>query len=97
VLSEHSINSAWVKTEIGNARRKELSEGKRVLFPIRLISYDRLRTWQCFDADSGIDSAREIREFFIPDFTAWADKQFYRAAFGRLLDDRRDIPRERER
>jgi len=25
----------------------------------------------CFDADTGKDSAREIREYFIPDFSNW--------------------------
>ncbi len=74
VLSPNSVNSEWVKTEIAKARKREVKEGKRVLFPIRVnISYDQLRDWECFDADTGKDSAREIREFFIPDFTNWND------------------------
>ncbi|MGD0878031.1 MAG: hypothetical protein ABSA01_07785 [Anaerolineales bacterium] len=34
-------------------------------------------------------SAREIREYFIPDFSNWHDEQSYRAAFERLLQDLR--------
>ena len=30
-----------------------------------------------FDADPGIDSAREIREYFIPDFSNWKDHDSY--------------------
>jgi hypothetical protein len=32
-----------------------------VLFPISLVSFEELREWRCFDADTGKDSAREIR------------------------------------
>jgi hypothetical protein len=32
-------------------------------------------------------SAREIREFHIPDFSNWKDHDSYRLAFDRLLDD----------
>ena len=37
ILSENSMNSEWVKTEIANARQREIKEKKRVLFPIRLV------------------------------------------------------------
>jgi hypothetical protein len=42
-----------------------------VLFPIRLVNFEAIRDWKCFDADVGIDSAAEIREYFIPDFSHW--------------------------
>ena len=35
ILSEHSMNSEWVKTEIFNAREREVAEKKRKLFPVR--------------------------------------------------------------
>lgn len=38
-------------------------------------------------ADSGKDYAREIREYFIPDFSNWKDHDSYRVAFKRLLGD----------
>jgi TIR domain-containing protein/pentapeptide repeat protein len=87
VLSEHSMNSEWVKTEIAHARQKELNEGRQVLFPIRLMSFEKIREWKCFDADMGKDSAREIREYFIPDFSNWKDHDSYQVAFERLVRD----------
>jgi hypothetical protein len=58
-----------VKTEIAKARKRELKEKRHVLFPIRLASFEAIRDWECFDADAGKDSAKEIREYFIPDFS----------------------------
>jgi hypothetical protein len=87
ILSEHSMNSEWVKTEIAKARKREAERGKQVLFPLRLVSFDAIRNWECFDADAGKDSAREIREYFIPDFSEWRNHSEYRQAFGRLMKD----------
>jgi uncharacterized protein YjbI with pentapeptide repeats len=85
ILSEASMSSEWVKTEIANARQKELAHGKRVLFPISLVPFESIRTWRNFDADAGKDSAREIREYFIPDFSNWKNHDKYRDQFARLL------------
>lgn len=87
VLSESSMKSEWVKTEIANARQKEIRQGKQVLFPISIVPFDTIRKWSCFDADTGKDSAREVREYFIPDFSEWTDEKSYREVFGRLLRD----------
>jgi uncharacterized protein YjbI with pentapeptide repeats len=87
ILSSHSMASEWVKTEIARARQREVQEKRQVLFPIRLVSFDAIRAWECFDADTGKDSAREIREFFIPDFSDWKNREAYRVAFQRLLHD----------
>lgn len=77
VLSEESIESEWVKTEITKARRREVQENKRVLFPISLVSMDKLREWECFDSDTGKDLGVEIREYFIPNFSNWRDKNIF--------------------
>jgi hypothetical protein len=87
IVSENSMRSRWVKTEIANARHKELTQGWQVLFPIRLVGFEVIRPWLLFDADIGDDSAREIREYFIPDFTNWRDHDSYETAFNRLLGD----------
>lgn len=88
ILSPDSINSEWVKTEIAEARKLEITEGRRVLFPIRLnISYEDLQEWECFDAYCGKDSARELREYYIPDFTRWKDYYQYQEEFKKLLRD----------
>jgi hypothetical protein len=83
------MNSEWVKTEIAYARKREQEEGRRVLFPIRLVPFSTIRDWICFDADRGKDSAREIRKYFIPDFSDWKEHESYRSAFSRLLRDLR--------
>jgi hypothetical protein len=93
ILSQASMTSEWVKTEIAKARKREIKEGRRILFPIRLCSIETLRDWECFDADTGKDSAREIREYFIPDFSNWKDHNAYRLAFDRLLRDLQGDPK----
>ncbi|SPE40119.1 Pentapeptide repeat protein [Candidatus Sulfotelmatobacter sp. SbA7] len=59
ILSPHSIESEWVKTEIAKARRREVRDRRRVLFPIRLAPFETLRDWECFDADTGKHSLRD--------------------------------------
>lgn len=88
ILSPDSINSEWVKTEIAKARKREIAEDKRVLFPVSLnISFKELTEWECFDADRCKDSAREIREYYIPDFTKWKDHDQYQEEFKKLVRD----------
>jgi hypothetical protein len=87
ILSAESMNSEWVKTEIAKARKREVREKKQVLFPVRLVPFEAIRDWECFDADAGKDSAREIREYFIPDFSEWKEHDKYKKAFERLLGD----------
>lgn len=87
VLSPNSMNSEWVKTEIRKTRKIEIKEGQRKLFPIRLVDFEVIRDWECFDADSGKDLGVEIREYFIPDFTDWKDHDAFEKGFDRLLND----------
>ena len=103
VLSEASLQSEWVMTELRKARKAERQNGKRKLFPVRLVDMETLRDWECFDADGGKDrsptrqpplfpsaaSAVELREYFIPDFSNWKDHDAFEAAFARLLKDLR--------
>jgi len=87
VLSEWSMSSEWVKTEIRRARRREREEGRQVVFPIRLTPMAVLRDWVAFDADTGKDMAAEIREYHIPDFSGWKDEDLFETAFIRLMRD----------
>jgi hypothetical protein len=87
ILSINSMQSEWVKTEIAKARQREVQEKRQVLFPMRLVSFEAVRDWECFDADTGKNSAREIREYFIPDFSDWKNHDAYQVAFQRLLRD----------
>src|SRR5271166_4418470 len=87
ILSEHSMSSKWVKTEIANARQREEQEKKNLLFPITLAPMEEVKRRRLFDADRGIDSAREVREYFIPDFSNWKDHDSYQTVFQRLVKD----------
>src|SRR4030095_16914528 len=85
ILSSQSMTSTWVETEIAKARKKEATQKRRVLFPISIVPYETIRSWELFDADLGKDSAKEIREYFIPDFSGWKDHDKYSQALDHLL------------
>jgi len=87
VLSRASIRSEWVKTEIRKARKAEIKENRRKLFPIRLVDVGVIQEWECFDADFAKDLAVEIREYFIPDFSNWMNDAEFEQSFCRLLRD----------
>lgn len=87
ILSKHSMSSSWVKTEIANARAQEKRKRKQMLFPITLVPYQEVKRWKQFDADRGIDSAREVREYQIPDFSNWKDHDEYRKELEKLVRD----------
>jgi hypothetical protein len=87
VLSPHSMESPWVEFEIRRARKREVAEKRRLLFPVRLVDFEAIKAWECFDADTGKDLATEIREYYIPDFTAWKEHDAFEAAVTRLLRD----------
>jgi len=86
VLSENSMRSEWVKTEIRHARKDEAREKRRKLFPISLVTFDKIQEWEAPD-DTAKDMAVEIREYYIPDFANWKDHDEYMKAFERLMRD----------
>lgn len=92
ILSSHSMSGEWVQTEISKARKREVRDKARVLFPISLAPFQAIRDWEALDADTGKDSAREIREYFIPDFSNWKNHDSYQKAFERLLKDLKAPP-----
>ncbi|MBI5818735.1 MAG: toll/interleukin-1 receptor domain-containing protein [Verrucomicrobia bacterium] len=85
VLSEQSIVSEWVRTEIRRACKAEAKEKRRKLFPVALVDYETLKGWEFFDADLGKDLAAEVREYYIPGFQNWKDHDAFEAAFKKLL------------
>jgi hypothetical protein len=89
VISESSMQSEWVITEIQRARETEIKEGRRKLFPITIVEFEKVKAWRRFDADTGKDLAKEVREYFIPDFSNWKDHDAFEKAFARLLHDLR--------
>lgn len=86
ILSASSMNSNWVKTEIIEARKREIKEKRRVLFPVSIAPFKKLKTWKFFDADEGKDIAKEIREYYIPpDFSDWKNHDSYSKGLKKLL------------
>ena len=65
VLSEASMKSTWVKTELRRSRLAEKREGRRKLFPIRLIDFKPIEVWELPDG-SGEDLAKEVRSTSSP-------------------------------
>jgi hypothetical protein len=89
ILSENSIDSEWVKTEIARAFKKSKEMSKQVFFPISLISFDRLKKWDYFDSDYGKDLAKEIREYYLPNFENWKNHEEYKKNFEKLVESLR--------
>lgn len=87
ILSNSSMSSEWVKSEVRRALQKERQTKKRALFPIRLVSFEELKSWRLFDSDNGKDLAVEVREYFIPDFSGWRKPRVFDDAISRLLSD----------
>ena len=85
ILSTNSMKSAWVKTEIRKARKREIEEKRRVLFPVSIVAFTDVRMWESFYADEGIDLAEEIREYYIPDFSDWKNHDSYAKGLKKLL------------
>jgi len=93
VLSEHSLDSQWMMTEIRWAYWAETRDKQRKLFPIRLVESDVLEKWKCIDPDpgSGRDLAFEVRKYSVPDFSTWEEPDAYQRAFDSLLSDSKAI------
>jgi hypothetical protein len=79
VLSESSIASSWVESEVEAALEKEQKTGKLVLFPIRLDDAV-MKSTAAWAAD--IRRKRHIGEF-----QGWEHAHVYERAFARLLRD----------
>ncbi|GHO98889.1 hypothetical protein KSF_089370 [Reticulibacter mediterranei] len=84
VLSEHSVNSAWVEKEVETAFEKEHRSHKLVLFPIKLDE-TVMHTDQAWAAD-----IRRMRH--IGNMSQWKDHDAYQRGLQRLL---RDLKQER--
>jgi hypothetical protein len=86
VLSESSVHRSWVSTEVLEARRRERERQDRMLFPVRIAPFDVVASLELFDADEGRDLGRELRSYFIPDFSKWENDDEFGAALNRLMD-----------
>jgi hypothetical protein len=87
ILSESSMQSSWVRREIERARLKESGSGRRVLFPISLVPFSAISAWTQLDTDTGGDLAKDVRQYYVPDFSRWEIPAEYEIAFARLVRD----------
>ena len=89
VLSSESMNSEWVKTEIRKARKAEIKEKGRKLFPIRLVDFETIEGLGAASTPIAVKDLgdRDCAKFFIPDFSNWKDHDAFESAFARLLRD----------
>jgi hypothetical protein len=85
ILSADSMSSEWVMTEIAKARKQE-TRNPAMLVPVRLVDFGTVRDWECFDADTGKDAARETREYQYPTSANWKDHQHYQPEFERPFE-----------
>lgn len=77
LLSEHSVQSGWVRYEVELALSRENDQQREILYPIRLDEaiFDCTASW-----------ARSLRATrHIGDFTSWQDDAAYQQAFSTLL------------
>jgi len=86
ILSDNSMKSEWVKTEIAYGRRKEINEGRQVLFPISLVPFSQIKDWKCLESDTGTDLSREIRQYYILDFSNWKERRSYERTLEHLVE-----------
>jgi hypothetical protein len=79
ILSEHSVQSAWVQDEVEAALERELKEDRLVLFPIRIDDavMDTQQAW----------AASIRRKRHIGDFRRWQEHGYYMKGLERLLGD----------
>lgn len=67
VASENSLNSNWVREEFTEV----VSENIEKLMPVRICDWELVKSWECFDADSGRELARLLRSRRVLDFSHW--------------------------
>ena len=79
ILSEHSVQSDWVRKEVLSALEEEKRRKETVLFPIRIDETV---------INTAVEWARRIsRKRHIGDFRRWKEHDAYQSAFDRLLRD----------
>jgi hypothetical protein len=91
ILSNHSIHSSWIRSEVEKTLLRGLNENRRIVYPVSTCSLEELEKWKT-DPEPGKDYAREIREYFIPNFSNWHDSYAYDQVFAALLREFRSDP-----
>ena len=86
ILSEHSVNSEWVKTDIRKARNREVTDNRRMLFPVSLVGLQPPKNGNASTPKSAKTPPSKSAKFFIPDFSSWkTNHDAYKENFDRLV------------
>ncbi|MEL6399558.1 MAG: toll/interleukin-1 receptor domain-containing protein [Cyanobacteria bacterium J06626_4] len=88
ILSEHSVNSQWVESEVESALEKERESNKLVLFPVRIddtVMQNR---------DGWPRAIKNTRN--IGNFCNWKDYDAYQQVFERLVRDLKTSLKEKD-
>ncbi|MGB6990649.1 MAG: toll/interleukin-1 receptor domain-containing protein [Candidatus Sulfotelmatobacter sp.] len=89
IISKDSMNSRWAKEEVQKAYNRGVKENRRVLYPVSIRPIEELAKWEEIQPDAGKESAHELRQYFIPNFSNWPDHYSYRQVFNEFLRDLR--------
>ena len=87
VLSDHSMASDWIASELKAIRELEKQERRRLLFPVSLASPLMVQSWTLMEPGSFINLAKELRQYPIPNFHDLHHEPSYEAALVQLLRD----------
>lgn len=87
ILSKDSMNSHWAKEEVEKAHNRGINENRRVLYPVAICPLEELAKWDEIDPAACNEAGREIREYFIPNFSNWTDHYSFRQVFTEFLRD----------
>jgi hypothetical protein len=82
VLSKHSMQSAWIETELRAALRREQRDSRQTVVLIRLSDMETGGNWRCADRDIEM----EVRKHHILDFSKWKDNDAFETSFALLLN-----------
>lgn len=86
VLSKASMASNWVRNEIKWAVSKEATTKGRVLFPISLVPFEEIKTWECWDEDAGTNLAEKVRSYHVPNYgSALSDSMTFEKAVNEIV------------
>lgn len=87
ILSDSSMSSEWIASELKGMRELEKQERRRLLFPVSLASPPMVQSWTLMEPGSFINLAKELRQYPIPNFSDLHHEPSYEAALVQLLRD----------
>lgn len=86
VLTEESLRSEWVKSEVSKAFEKSEETGKSVVIPISLSSPDRLRKIVMSDGDPDDQVIEKIFSYQMLNFEYWQKEDQYEESLEKLVE-----------